>query len=82
MPEAPSIVASQTRTASNGPNLLTTMLVLVLVGGGMFMLGRWTARQERASQTPPPRETLPTAPGPDNSITTLPPRSELEGTKE
>lgn len=56
-----------------------TIAAMLVVGAGLFLLGRWTVQTDRAP-APPPQGKIEEAPGPDNSITTMPPHAVLQET--
>jgi hypothetical protein len=68
------------RPAGSGRNwwiLIVGMSVAALLGTLMFFVGRWTATLADDPE-PPPTETVPNAPGPDNDIKSMPPKEQVE----
>lgn len=54
--------------------IVTLVTIIVLgIGTATFFFGRWTERNETAPAPPPPSDRVPEAPGPDNTIVTMPP---------
>lgn len=75
--QTPSVVVAERGTLAqfvreSWPILAILMLILAM-GAAMYLVGRWTQRNETVPESPPERRMVAEAPGPDNTIVTMPP---------
>lgn len=65
-------------TRTNPWFVILAVGVVILLGAGMFALGRWMPKLGGEPAPPPPSESVPDAPGPDNQIKSFSPDQQPE----